>query len=605
MIRSLDSSVAADSIAGDAHGILFDANVPVYAKQQDREEVQKHLGICIVCGRGGANGVSRSVCARITDPTDPFFLYTMELLEDDYGAFKQRMELLVDFLGFPKYLVSMLQGVQGGSPHHIVSFVIDAKNSSHGVLRILEKTDFRTVEHISLDTTKQGDVGQKRYLADKFNFFEQAFHRSEAERALETRSLSSQLGDAKEELEAVRRERDDLKERLRLEASVAESGQLSAVARLSDEHAREVKRLQAAFDSERTAVHSKLDGVHAQAQADARVKDADIATLRTQCATLETSEINLKSALRIANDTLRTKNFEAQQLQATNEELLAFRTSATRSMGDKELQHVQTTERLRNAVENLRAKDEELKSLRSQNEKQDNYLRIVNDQFQQASKKIDTADASLQKAHYIIANQIQTIRSLKERQTAIANQQKATDALVNERNGTIERLRADNQLSNEKMDILQKKVADLKEQLQKLDDANTATTAQLKQSQDALIHMQRHASIGTRHFGTAASAIPDVYREFSRNLHTSVDTVGSSFVGGGLSSMSRPVSSENALSGHAAASRFGSTAAQALSSQSINPPTIGKVTLPLGATDLLGAAKQQPAVHPVSAYFPN
>jgi spindle assembly abnormal protein 6 len=597
MIRSLDTSVGGESAIGDS-GTLFDSNVPVFTKQQDREEVLKQLGVCIICGRGGANGVSRSVSVRITDPTDPFFLFTMELLEDDYGAFKQRMELLVDFLGFPKYLVSMLQGVSNGSPHHIVSFVIDSKNSSHGILRILEKTDFRTVEHISLDTTKQGDVGQKRYLAEKFIFFEQAFHRSEGERALETRSLTTQLSDCRDDLEAARRERDELKERLRLEASVAESGQLSAVAKLSDEHAREVKRLQQQFDHERSTLLAKLDAVQSTAVSDCKQKDLEIAALRTQCAALETSEINLKSSLRISTETLKTKTYELEQLQSSNDELLAFRASATRSMSDKELQHVQTTERLRNALENLRGKDEELKALRSQYEKQDNYLRILNDQNQQATKKIDTSEASLQKAHYIIANQIQTIRSLKEKQTSTASELQATQALVSERNSAIERLRSEGQLSNEKIDLLQKKVSDLKDQLQKLDESNAATAAQLKQSQDALIHMQRHASVGARNWGSSASAIPDVYREFSRNLHTSVDTTGSSSAAGG---MRPPAGSENVLAG--VSSRFGGVS-QTLSSQPVNPPTLGKVALPsVGAGEVLGASKQ--SVQPVSAYFAN
>ena len=601
MIRSLDTSLAVDTQHLE-HGTLFDATVPVYTKQQDREEVLKQLGICIVCGRGGANGVSRSVTARITDPTDPFFLYTMELLEDDYGAFKQKMELLVDFLGFPKYLVSMLHGVANGSPHQMVVFVVDVKNSNHGTLRILEKTEFRTVEHLSLDTSKQGDVGQKRYLAEKFLHFEAAYNKSEADRTAETRSLLAQLSDLKDELDHVRKERDEAKEKLRVEATVAESGQLSAIAKLGDEHSRELKRLQQQFDSERSSLHAKLEALQAHASSDAKQREMEIASLRAHCASLETSEINLKSSLRMANDNLKAKSYEAEQLQHSNDELLAFRSNATRSMSEKELLFVQNTERLRNATENLRSKEDELKSLRSQYEKQDNYLRIVNDQCQQSTKKIETTEASLQKAHYIISNQIQTIRSLKEKHASIANQLQTTESLVSERNSTIERLRNDGQQSNEKIDQLQRKVADLKEQLQKLEEVNSATTTQLKQSQEALVHMQRHgASVGAaRHWGTGASAVPDVYREFSRNLHhTSVDTAGSSVAG---LATSRPMTgSENTLVGGVA--RYGGTS-QVLSAHSVNPPTLGKVALPhVTPSELIGSSKQ--AVQPVSAYFPN
>jgi len=45
---------------------------------------------------------------QITDPEDPFFLYTLEIGEDDFHVLKNEQNLLVDFQQFPISFTQLL-----------------------------------------------------------------------------------------------------------------------------------------------------------------------------------------------------------------------------------------------------------------------------------------------------------------------------------------------------------------------------------------------------------------------------------------------------------------------------------------------------------------
>ena len=79
-----------------AKEVLFEENVMVHVKAFDREEVRQPLGVCVIHGKETlsksstiVSGNSRAITVRLTDPRDPFFLYSMLLCEDEYGKFKE------------------------------------------------------------------------------------------------------------------------------------------------------------------------------------------------------------------------------------------------------------------------------------------------------------------------------------------------------------------------------------------------------------------------------------------------------------------------------------------------------------------------------------
>ncbi|RNF09019.1 spindle assembly 6 [Trypanosoma rangeli] len=547
---SSTSAVATRQTAGSVapeDTVLLEILIPVYLKLEDREEVCRELGIFVQTGRGGVNGLSRKVCVRLTDTTDPFFLFELELLEDDYGSFKQRLELLVDFSGFPKYLVSMLNGIASGAMPYSVCFVVDNRDTLLGTLRVLERTEFRTVEHISLLLMRQGDAGQKRYLAERFQHFERAYMREVEEHRSAAAAATANIESLKSEVATLQEGCDSLREELRLEVAKSEKNQLASVSQLREEHANELARLRSSMEAELRRSTCKADEVQARLMEDVRTKDKNLYEANRRVTSLESSIVTLQSQLRVAEDKCSAQAQELEELRSSNHELQSFRSNATRSICDNELHSVKLQERVRGLVQTLKSRDDEVQSLREQYQKQDSYIRIITSQNDQLTEQNKKNELSLKKAHHIIATQLNHIKGAKERERMMRNQLRSQDALLQDKVDAITRLRDELSSSSERGRGLQEKNIELRDQLGRTDAAREKLAQELKQSQDALIHLQRSTSVNGRHWSVLASTnagnnlntglgmglsnsfgstANDIYREFNKNAMTTVRNAG-------------------------------------------------------------------------------
>ena len=635
---------------------LFDAEVPVHVRHLDREEVYQPLGVCVTVGRGGPTGVSKCVTVRLTDPKDPFFLFSMTLLEDDYGRFKERHELMVDFNGFPRDLVGMLSGIGGrsvggvpspssagdsvsnsapaitgggggagnsssGGGNNIVTFVADSKDSC--VLRILEKTEFRALEHIALAMSRQGDVGQKKYLADRFQHFLGAFRRSERERRAEVSQYERVLAECRAELAKTAAERDALLDRTRTDASASAAAQLSALSVLKDEHAAEVRRLTAAAEEVRAALTRKADQQHEQHRAEMKEKEEALAQLRASAAAAESSSASLASQLRLANDTVAALSTEVEQLRADKADLTAFKTSATAQLTERELAHVAATERIRHLTESLASRENDVRSLREAQGSQDGYAKMLAGQLASLQEKARASEASLSKAHHILGTQVQALRSAKDKHVALKGQIDANETLLGEKNNLIERLRGDLNAAGDKYEHLSGQHKETKAALQRSEENAAKLATQLKQSEDALVHMQRMGSgFGARTFGagsppggTASSSILSSAHPSGLRLGSGVGVGGAVGATGASSSSAFPgvsgfgttdlykqfASPPPASAARAAASSLGSTIGAATSGAAAGETLQSEAASTTGGSPTTAASASASATVPSAA----
>ncbi len=56
-----------------------------------------------------SNSSNREIQLRLTNDTDPLFFFHLRISEQDYPVLKQNQGLLVDFIGFPAQLISLLE----------------------------------------------------------------------------------------------------------------------------------------------------------------------------------------------------------------------------------------------------------------------------------------------------------------------------------------------------------------------------------------------------------------------------------------------------------------------------------------------------------------
>ncbi|KAK7200860.1 hypothetical protein NESM_000144600 [Novymonas esmeraldas] len=537
------SALASPKPAAEEPQALLESVVLVSTRMPPHEPQVRPLGVYVRTGRGGPNGVTRVVLIRLTDPADPFFLFELELLEDDYGTFKQRLELLVDFHGFPRYLVGMLRDIADGTSAYELSFVLNTATSadaSRGTLRVLETTDFKTVEHISLVLLRQGDAGLKRYLAERFQHYEQSYRAAEASRVATTADLQAKVEELHTTVETLRERLREAEEQRRFMSTDAEKEQLAALNRLRDQHAKEMNSIRAACDKKVEQLTHAADDAARQLRLSTSEHDTATAELRAHAASLEASVTTLQSQLRSAHDTAGVQARELSTLREMNEELANFKAEATKAMSENELNYVTLTERLRGTSTVLHSREEKVAALQAHYEKQDEYIRILAEQNKQQADRVREAEKNLDKAHHIITNQLQAIKNVKDRYRIAADQLRSQEALLQERDGSMRRLQEEAAAATERVHELLRKNNDLREQLETTNNTREQLVQEVKLSQQALLRLQQTTSINGRHWGVLSSAYggrdvgaragsamdaapgggaTDLMREFGANAH--------------------------------------------------------------------------------------
>ncbi|KAG5492848.1 hypothetical protein JKF63_01428 [Porcisia hertigi] len=504
-ISALESS---KSLAEQPQALL-ETTVMVLTKIAPHDAQLRPLGVYVRTGRGGSNGVTRVILARLTDPSDPFFLFELELLEDDYSAFKQRLELLVDFNGFPHYLVGMLREIAEGTSAYALSFVLgtaSAADTNRGTLRVLETTDFKTVEHISLVLLRQGDAGLKRYLAERFQHYEQSFRASEASRAAITAELQKKIDHLHETSNDLHASLRKAEEDMRFMSMDAEKEQLATLNRLRDHHTKEMSDIRESFDKKVEQLSYALEEKSRQLRDTTNEKDIALAEARAHVADLEATVTSLQSQLRSAQDLAGVQAKEVATLREMNDELANFKAEAAKAMSENELNYVTLTERLRGTSTALQSREEKVAALQAHYEKQDEYIRILAEQNKQQADRVREGEKNLDKAHHIIANQLQAIKNAKDRYRIAMDQLRSQEALLHERDSTARRQQEELSTATERVQELLRKNNDLREQLETSNNAREQLVQEVKLSQQALLRLQQTTSINGRHWSVLSSA---------------------------------------------------------------------------------------------------
>lgn len=532
------------SAAEEQPEALLETVVTVSSRLHAHETQVRPLGVYVRAGRGGPNGVTRVVLVRLTDPADPFFLFELELLEDDYGAFKQRLELLVDFSGFPRYLVAMLRDIAEGASPYELSFVLNgaaggaaASDAGRGTLRVLEATDFKTVEHISLVLLRQGDAGLKRYLAERFQHFEHAYHAAESARVASTTALQDEVDRLRGANSGLHASLRKAEEEMRFMATDAEKAQLAALNRLRDHHTKEISTARESFDKKVEQLTHAVEEKARQLRETTNEKDAMLTQLRGRVTEVEAAVTSLESQLRTAQDTAAVQDKELAALREMNEELASFKAEATKAMSENELNYVTLAERLRGTGTALQNREEKLTALQAHYERQDEYIRILAEQNKQQADRVREAEKSLDKAHHIIATQLQSIKNVKDRYHIAMDQLRSQEALLQEREGGARRLQDELTAATQRVQELLRKNNELRDQLERTNTAREQLVQEVKLSQQALLRLQQSTSINGRHWGVLSSAFhgrdasagaaaasattpaTDLMREFAANTH--------------------------------------------------------------------------------------
>lgn len=505
---SIDSSFLSSPIPNAASkessvsnfGILLELVLPVAVKIQEVDEGSKNLGISLRLTRG-ANGVSRQIVLCLTDPADPFFLYQMELSEEEYGTFKQELELVVDFHGFPCFLVEMLQHIVDGSLPYRLTFSADASECGRGELRIVEVTSFRTIEHLSLCLIRQGDRGQKKYLAERFQHFETAYKKCSAESKEEIDKLSSALGAVRKERDELQRRCSSLQEERRLAESQNEKDLCHSLTELRSRHKEEIKELSDAHAGALKELQEAYRSTQEQLLADLRCKDSTLSVLQEKYQALESKHCGLTKeheslSLKVASLADTQKLLEESKAKV-EKSLQNYMEEAQKN----DLTIATLTEKLNGANRAVDSKTEELECFKQQHEQQNSCMDVLSTQNEKLTEQVKELEKNITKAHYIISKQLQTASTVKNRYKLAMDQLRVQGSLLEERESTLLRRKEEIGLMEEKLHGLEERNSVLQENLAKTSSMNEELSKELQQLRDALVQVQKSTSLTGQYFG--------------------------------------------------------------------------------------------------------
>jgi spindle assembly abnormal protein 6 len=407
----------------------------------------------------------------LTDEQDPYFLYQLEIGEDEFVELKNEQNLLVDFAEFPWKFIELLEeciragsldsaGGSGGatvgspsSPKFLAQLInfssMTTGPSARSLFTVVETNSFKHITHLSLQFLPGTDVTVKKYLASLVQSYKEQSARlqsqlssTDSQLRAELKSMSDECGRLKESLGCLRFDSSESENRLRLQHA--------------DELGRERERLAREKEAAVRELENVKNGMMAR-------YEQQLSQVTVQLHELQNEHSTATSRLRLVEDQLAAARLRAEELTRDNESL---RTESAR-MREEKSESVgarQELERLLNAMRK-RCEDSEA----ALNEKSANLARIE-----------DSAGASrLQQAQ--LTEELQQYKSqaneLEQQLSLSANE-------INKANEIIMKLQSDLKSNKSKLKlknvvtIQQEKLIDEK---QSFIDASQKEQAELKE----------------------------------------------------------------------------------------------------------------------------
>ena len=136
-------------------------------KHPEREDRNSSLTVVLTYTVGQPRN-QQVLHMQLTDESDLFLLYTLDISEDDFHLLKTEQSILVDFATFPSKLVELLRHCQSAADEEHPRFVAQM-SSMTGVptFTVTETNPFRQLAHLALRCVSGNDSSIKKYLASR------------------------------------------------------------------------------------------------------------------------------------------------------------------------------------------------------------------------------------------------------------------------------------------------------------------------------------------------------------------------------------------------------------------------------------------------------
>ncbi|XP_077981696.1 spindle assembly abnormal protein 6 homolog [Glandiceps talaboti] len=150
---------------------LFNRTLAVTVKSSDRDDSKRvHIKVTVEIQTTTTPLHRKDLVVHLTDESDPYFLYSLSIGDEDFQSLKSQQGLLVDFTAFPQKFIDLLelclQEETKDSPKFLLHLVTSGgmeRGLAH--LDVVETNPFKHLTHLSLKFIPGNDSDVKKYLA--------------------------------------------------------------------------------------------------------------------------------------------------------------------------------------------------------------------------------------------------------------------------------------------------------------------------------------------------------------------------------------------------------------------------------------------------------
>ncbi|XP_024541699.1 spindle assembly abnormal protein 6 homolog [Selaginella moellendorffii] len=455
----------------ESPSVLFEKAIPVTIKSSSDRQAQ--LTFRILVGRSKHPRSSKVLQVQISDELDPFFLYSLELDDEDFKSLKVDQCILVDFSVFPHKFIELLEHcLDAKSEDHRFLAVLNVRTGD-STLNVVETNQFKHVNHISLCFRQGNDATVKSYLAARLGDYKG-----------ENLDLHQKLQKTLESLENSIKEADKLKEDL----GSFKGAYSREVTELTAKHTVDVSRVKEKAMQECLAMKEKLERDRADMECRLRLRadaqeshvsqlDKQLRELTNIRHNLEVKTTEYKTKLEVTEKELEERHQECSSLRKKN-------VGYDNKLQDYSKQINQHLIRLASLEQEVQAKNDLLSNMTNRLESELSHraaLEIALRDAQAAHERLEEkASASIAEAnrHSQAVERLQgELRASKAKVKLKAQVTSQQETLLQERQVTIEKNTADSNFMRQEIaslksdnDCLRKKVDESKEKLEEMQE---------------------------------------------------------------------------------------------------------------------------------------
>ncbi len=461
-----------------------------------------------------SSNASRALNVELTSETNPFFFYSMRLSEEEFASLRRSQDLLVEFSGFPAYLVGLLKrcssssssasspspssssspsspappavpkflltlchspltySPEAGAPtsslslgkgpaFSAVGFVAAPAVSEPSLLRFIETNQFKHIQHLSLPLTRGDDQALKTYLAERLHHFKSlsANLRASLDRALEDLQRTTEAKAALQE--TLRRHELSAEQRL-LEASSAHAAALSA---LKGAHFTELKAESAAAKEREEALagdyRAQLAGMQTQlVAANARVQELveGKADVEKQLHALEVKYASTSQELLIVKT-------EIQVLQDAHSQLQEESTKTSKALTQEKLTSFTLEQKLAHQTMAAEQSAKLVAGAEAHSKQLEASLALFTQANEKYEQQVKSSFAEIEKANKIITFLQSELRLTKQRNKSLRTTSSDKEATVTQLEKDLIATRAELEKVAKERDARNEHAASLEERL--------------------------------------------------------------------------------------------------------------------------------------------